>query len=230
MNVSLSYTLALAVGAAFTFTGRTSQGGDALAFEAAGLAAHPDLRALARPEATEPRAALLGLAEAQPAAGPRYAGGEVAGRCGSTLAGFVNVTRRDQTVRLFLNVLHAPPGEHAVRLHQTGDCSALDAASAGVVWTPHSDASGGDGASVAGLRFDQLGDLGNLTVDHGGRGLLSFSAPAWSLGNGNETDLIGRAVVIHDRPGESLGSDGPDKRIGCAVISSLAGPGARTAD
>ena len=221
MNVSLSYTLALAVCTTLTLAGRTSPVGDAQLSEVAaaperagllGARAEPSASLLGSP--AEPGASALRLRAStggtQPAGQSRHAGGEVSGRCGSALAGFVNVARRDDTVRLFLNVLHAPPGEHAVRLHQAGDCSAPDAASAGVVWTPHLQALAAD---------SQLGNLGDLHVDDSGRGLLSFSAAAWALGDGSETDLVGRALVIHQRPSELLSTDAVELRIGCAVIA-----------
>jgi Cu-Zn family superoxide dismutase len=137
-------------------------------------------------------------------------GGLVEARSGSQLAGFINIKRRNGALKLFLNVLNAPPGEHAVRLHQAGDCSAFDATSAGAVWAPEGSPLGD--ASV-------LGDLGNLRVDPQGRGLLSLSSAGWGLGDGSELDLVGRALVIHERPGELLAaSNDADVRLGCGVI------------
>ncbi|MDB4989058.1 MAG: Superoxide dismutase precursor [Myxococcaceae bacterium] len=171
MNVSLSCTLLLVVGAALTLAG--CWGEDAAADRTSG-------------------------------------GGLVEARSGSALAGFVNIKRRHGTIKLFLNVLGAPPGEHAVRLHQVGDCSALDASSAGSFWSPEGSAAG-DGVS--------LGDLGNLRVDESGRGYLAFSTGAWGFGDGTEFDLVGRALVIHQKSAELLvGEDGSDARIGCGVI------------
>ncbi|MDB4976658.1 MAG: Superoxide dismutase precursor [Myxococcaceae bacterium] len=137
-------------------------------------------------------------------------GGLVEGRSDSALAGFVNLKRRHGTVKLFLNVLNAPPGEHAVRLHQLGDCGTLDASSAGALWSPEGSPLG-EGAS--------LGDLGNLHVDESGRGQLAFSSSAWGFGDGSELDLLGHALVIHQKADELLsGSEGGDLRIGCGVL------------
>jgi superoxide dismutase, Cu-Zn family len=135
-------------------------------------------------------------------------GGSVQGRSGSALAGFANLKRRHGTLKLFLNVLNAPPGLHAVRLHQRGDCSTPDASSAGPSWTPERLLPGDAG---------RIGELGNLRVDDSGRGLLTFSSSAWTLGDGGELDLVGRSLVIHQDP-IALAAGDSDKRLGCAVL------------
>jgi Cu-Zn family superoxide dismutase len=149
-----------------------------------------------------------------PALERQLAGGLVEARSGSSLAGFVTVKRRAGVVKLFLNVVNAPPGEHGVHLHQTGDCTAADASSAGPHWNPENHQHGGPADAA------HLGDLGNLHVDETGRGLLTITSPAWSLGDGTEYDILGRALVVHERADDLLtqpaGNSGA--RIGCGVI------------
>jgi superoxide dismutase, Cu-Zn family len=149
-----------------------------------------------------------------PALERQLAGGLIEARSGSALAGFVTVKRRAGVVKLFLNVVNVPPGDHGVHLHQVGDCTASDASSAGPHWNPENHQHGGpaDGA--------HLGDLGNLHVDDTGRGLLTFTSPAWSLGDGTDFDILGRALVVHEKADDLVtqpaGNAGA--RIGCGVI------------
>ena len=134
-------------------------------------------------------------------------GGLIEGRSDSALAGFINVKRRGGALKLLLNVMNAAPGDHALRLHQVGDCSASDASSAGGLWIPEGTSS--DGVSLA--------ELGNLHVDEDGRGHLATSGP-YNFGDGSELDLVGHALVIHQKSSELLAQGDDDARIGCAVI------------
>jgi Cu-Zn family superoxide dismutase len=145
----------------------------------------------------------------------QLAGGLVEARSGSTVAGFVTVKRRAGVVRVFLNVLRAPPGDHRVQLHQNGDCTAADALSAGPHWNPDSEPA--DGVRLGDAR---LGDLGTMHVDETGRGLLSFSSAAFGLGDGTEFDIVGHALVIHEKPDDPASQPGGSAgaRLACGVI------------
>ena len=70
----------------------------------------------------------------------------------------------DLTVRLN----GVSPGEHAVHLHENGDCSAVDGSSAGGHWNPM-DVS--HGHRLEDEQFHQ-GDIGNITVGADSSGLL----------------------------------------------------------
>jgi len=144
----------------------------------------------------------------------QLAGALLEGRSGSSLAGFVTVKRRAGVVKLFLNVVNVAPGDHGVHLHQTGDCTALDASSAGPHWNPENHQHGGPADSA------HLGDLGNLHVDDTGRGLLTFTSAGWSLGDGTEFDILGRALVVHDKADDLVSQPAGNSgaRIGCGVI------------
>jgi Cu-Zn family superoxide dismutase len=138
-------------------------------------------------------------------------------KSGSDLTGMAIFIRDSQGVSLQLNIENTPPGEHAVHIHEFGDCSADDASSAGGHWNPMSEEHGKWGEQPY-----HLGDIGNITVGEDGTGSLSFTTDRWTMGDGSQTDIIGKALVIHagsdDFTTQPTGAAGG--RIGCAVIEA----------
>lgn len=118
-------------------------------------------------------------------------------------------------VSLRVEVAQAPRGRFAVHIHERGDCSAPDALSAGEDWNPTSAPHG---------KFDSdashLGDLDNLTIDETGRGRLELSSREWSIGTGLPTDVLGKAIIIHEREDDFRTQPSGDsgKPIACGVI------------
>jgi Cu-Zn family superoxide dismutase len=116
-----------------------------------------------------------------------------------------------------LEVSDAPPGLHAVHIHDKGDCSSPDGKSAGDHWNPMHEAHGKWGGE--GGHF-HLGDIGNLEVKPDGKGTLTLETNKWSAGGGATNDIVGHAVVVHggvdDFTSQPAGNAGP--RIGCGVI------------
>lgn len=105
--------------------------------------------------------------------------------------------------------------EHAIHVHEIGDCSAPDGSSAGEHFNP--------GASQHG-HPDQpphhAGDLPNLKADHDGQLIVDIYTPGLQIGTGSETDILGRALVLHaqadDYTSQPAGASGA--RIACGVI------------
>lgn len=151
---------------------------------------------------TEPR--MLGTATIEPRSGE------------TTLVGTAYLVETDGELALTLEIDHAPPGKHGVHLHQTGDCSAPDATSAGPHWNPDGHAHGMPDED------SHLGDLGNMIVREDGKGAITIRKPAWTAGDGSAHDIIGRAIVFHasvDDFTDPAGNSGA--RIGCGVIEAL---------
>jgi Cu-Zn family superoxide dismutase len=136
-------------------------------------------------------------------------------KSGSELVGTATFEGGAGEVALVLEVENAPPGPHAFHLHEVGDCSAPDGTSAGGHWNPTGADHGRWGAEPY-----HLGDIGNLEVGEDGRGSLTLMTDLWSIGTGTETDVVGRAVVVHagvdDFMTQPTGAAGG--RIGCGVI------------
>src|SRR4029450_10436763 len=118
-------------------------------------------------------------------------------------------------VMMTVKIKGAEPGTHAVHLHETGDCSAADAASAGGHWNPTHEDHGKWGASPF-----HHGDIGNLEIHSGGSGVLTLTTDLWSIGGSPETDIVGKSVIVHakadDFTTQPTGNAGG--RFGCGVI------------
>ena len=95
----------------------------------------------------------------------------------------------DGVVAAEIEVEAGPPGDATVVLHAVGDCG-NGGANAGELWNPTGDS--------------EIADLGTLAVGSDGIGVLDLANPAWTLGDGGATDLMGKAVVIHDASGEMI--------------------------
>jgi Cu-Zn family superoxide dismutase len=136
-------------------------------------------------------------------------------KSGSTTTGTATFTAEGDKVEFRLDVTGAPPGEHAVHIHENADCSAPDAMSAGRHWNPTQAAHGRWGQPPY-----HLGDIGNMKVGDDGRGSMSFSTDRWTLATGAMDDVVGHAVVIHTLPDNfTTQPDGAAGiRIGCGVI------------
>ena len=116
---------------------------------------------------------------------------------------------------LQVSLRNTPPGVHAVHLHETGDCSAHDASSAGGHWNPTGAEHGAWGKPPF-----HLGDIGNVTVGEDGTGSLNLTTDLWTMGTAADNDLLGKAVIVHassdDFTTQPSGAAGD--RIACGVI------------
>ncbi len=136
---------------------------------------------------------------------------------GSQVKGEATFTAEGEgSVRFELTVENLTPGEHAVHLHEKGDCSAEDASSAGGHWNPTMKPHGkrGDGTSY------HKGDVGNMTVGADGKGTMSLTVEGWSIGGADSTNVVGKSVIIHEKADDftSQPSGNAGGRISCGVI------------
>lgn len=109
----------------------------------------------------------------------------------------------------------APNSTHGFHLHQMGDCSSADGMSAGGHWNPKAQVHGAPTNSAS-----HLGDLGNIEADANGVASISLTKAGATVGGGAETDVIGRAVIVHadadDQVTDPTGNAGA--RIACGVV------------
>lgn len=160
-------------------------------------------------EAQEPSQSAAQMEEEQTAVA------EIAPKSGSTLTGRAVFTESNGEIQLEVTIENAEPGPHAVHIHEIGDCSAEDASSAGGHWNPT-----GEDHGKWGVPPFHLGDIGNIEVGEDGTGTLTMSTDRWSLGGGPETDVVGKALVVHSGADDftSQPSGAAGDRIGCGVI------------
>jgi len=135
---------------------------------------------------------------------------------GSDVTGEAKFTDEDGKVRFELTVDNLTPGEHAVHLHEKGDCSAEDASSAGGHWNPTMKPHGkrGDGTSY------HKGDIGNMNVGQDGKGTMNLTVEGWSIGGADSTNVVGKSVIIHEKADDftSQPSGNAGARLSCGVI------------
>lgn len=93
-------------------------------------------------------------------------------------------------------------GAHVLQVHARGDCSAVDASSAG----PYFDASGTGPAG---------GSPDRIVADPRGVARVDLLLPGAVLGGGAVNDIAGRALVVL---GSTRGATGA--RVACAVITA----------
>jgi Cu-Zn family superoxide dismutase len=121
-------------------------------------------------------------------------------------------------VRVVVTVASATPGSHGVHIHEKGDCSAPDAASAGGHLNPKTDKHGGPATE-----HHHAGDLGNIVVDDKGQGRLEITVKGLVLDNDSPNGVLNRSVVVHEKA-DDLATDpsgNSGARIGCAVIGRM---------
>ena len=136
---------------------------------------------------------------------------------GSTLTGEATFTDLgDGDVTFKLTIEGAVPGEHALHLHEKGDCSAPDAKSAGGHWNP---AGVGHGKRPVDMQY-HAGDISNIEVGEDGKGTLTATISGWSIGGPDSTNILNKAVVIHANADDfkSQPSGAAGDRVGCGVI------------
>jgi Cu-Zn family superoxide dismutase len=135
-------------------------------------------------------------------------------KSGSKLAGKAMLAETAEGVTVTLNLENVSPGDHGAHVHEKGDCSAPDAASAGGHYNPDNLPH-----ALPTVPARHLGDLGNITIGKDGKGTLELTIPGANLKPDDPKSFIGRAIIVHakkDDGGQPVGNAGG--RIGCVEI------------
>ena len=140
----------------------------------------------------------------------------VSSKSGSQVLGEVKFIDSLGTIHLKANIEGLSYGEHAIHIHQFGDCSSKDGKSAGGHWNPTQQDHG---------QWDHhhfhLGDIGNIFADSTGIGQISLSTELWCLDCQDSTkNIIGKSIIIHQGADDFISqpSGAAGKRIGCGEI------------
>ncbi len=109
-----------------------------------------------------------------------------------------------------------PRGRQAAfHVHEKGDCSAVDAASAGGHFNPAAQPHGRAGSGA-----HHAGDMDNLQANADGVVHVDVHLRGVTLGGGAANDIAGRALVVHadadDYHSQPAGNAGA--RVACGVI------------
>jgi Cu-Zn family superoxide dismutase len=146
---------------------------------------------------------------------PGSAVAELKPTSGHTAAGQVTFLQIAERVRVQAYVTGLPAGtEHGVHVHEVGDCSAPDAASAKGHFNPYGKPHAHYTAPER-----HAGDLPSLKADPRGRAEFEAELDIISL-TGGPALIIGRSIVVHASPDDfrtqPAGNSGA--RIACGVI------------
>jgi Cu-Zn family superoxide dismutase len=108
-----------------------------------------------------------------------------------------------------------PDAEHGFHVHETGDCSAPDASSAGEHFNPTAQAHGDPRGDT-----HHLGDMVNLDVNDAGQAEVDVTLDGLRLTGPAERSVHNRAVIVHaqadDYKTQPSGNSGD--RIACGVV------------
>lgn len=109
----------------------------------------------------------------------------------------------------------APGSTHGFHIHETGDCSAADATSAGGHFNPTGQPHG---KSESGAHH--LGDIDNIRSDASGVARVNAHVQGVVLGGGAINDIAGRAIIVHAKGDDYTSQPSGDAgaRIACGVI------------
>jgi Cu-Zn family superoxide dismutase len=135
---------------------------------------------------------------------------------GSVVSGVVDLVAHDGGVHFSGRVAGLTSGtQHGFHVHETGDCSAPDASSAGPHFNPGSAPHGAHDAPA-----HHAGDLPSATASSQGEAEIDMMVEGLEIGTGGPRDVIGRALVVHADPDDfKTQPDGAaGARIGCGVI------------
>ena len=132
----------------------------------------------------------------------------------SKVTGTVTFTKVGDQVEVAGDIENLSPGKHGFHLHEKGDCSAPDAASAGGHFNPTHQHHGGPDTAER-----HAGDLGNIEADSSGKAHVQWTGK-FSLSGADS--IIGKSVVVHEKADDlktdPAGNSGA--RIACGVIEA----------
>ena len=165
--------------------------------------------------------AALGLTTAGFAAKKEmFARAELQPKSGSTATGTVEFFKSGHNVIVEAKVAQATPGEHGIHVHEKGDCSAADGASAGGHFNPTNHTHAGPKDKV-----HHVGDFGNIDVKKDGTGTLTLTMKgedAKILMN----DVVGKSIIFHEKQDDlhSQPSGNAGARFACGVVVKSPNP------
>jgi Cu-Zn family superoxide dismutase len=137
---------------------------------------------------------------------------------GNKVGGSVTFTKAEGRIKVSGKITGLTPGKHGFHIHEFGDCTAPDGASAGGHFNP-----AGEPHASQKDAHRHAGDLGNIEANAEGTATVDFVDPVISFeGPGS---ILGRGVIVHagedDFKTQPTGNAGG--RLACAVVGVAKG-------
>ena len=135
-------------------------------------------------------------------------------KSGSKVTGMVTFTKVGDDVQVVGDITGLTPGKHGIHVHEKGDCSAPDAASAGAHFNPTNQHHGGPMTAE-----HHAGDFGNIEADASGKAHIDWKG---KMSLSGADSIIGRSLVVHEKE-DDLKTDpsgNSGARQACGVIEA----------
>jgi superoxide dismutase, Cu-Zn family len=143
---------------------------------------------------------------------------QIAPTQGNTVTGSLALAQSPEGVRITGSVQGLKPdAEFGFHVHEEGDCSAPDGSSAGAHFNPTQAQHGNPGGGA-----HHAGDMVNIRSNSEGVAHADTTAAGTSLHGDPNTDIMGKAIVVHESPDDytTQPSGNSGKRVACGVIAA----------
>lgn len=147
----------------------------------------------------------------------RHAMAELSPTVSNTVHGVVHFYETPKGVSVVAKFTGLTPGQHGFHIHESGDCSAPDAMTAGGHFNPTGMNHGGPNDAVR-----HAGDFGNITADASGN--ASFKTLDTHISFDGANSIIGRGVIVHAKPDDLTTQKPPGNagaRVACGAIKVM---------
>jgi superoxide dismutase, Cu-Zn family len=137
---------------------------------------------------------------------------------GSSAAGTVTFTPAPGGVKVTVKLTGLKEGAHGFHIHEFGDCSAPDGASAGSHYNPTGDPHAGPKDAKR-----HVGDLGNVEAGKDGTVSHEYVDPHAVLEGAK--GILGRGVIVHEKADDlkTQPTGNAGGRLACGVIGAAKG-------
>lgn len=164
------------------------------------------------PAAAEPPAP---APEPAPPPPPKSASATLAPTKKSKVTGTISFKEVEGGVEVTAAVENLKPGAHAYHVHEKGDCSAPDAASAGGHFNP-----GGHPHGAPDAEHRHEGDFGNLIAGKDGKATKTFVMKGITLDD-SPTSVVGKGFIVHEKADDfkTQPTGNAGGRVACGVIT-----------
>jgi Cu-Zn family superoxide dismutase len=156
--------------------------------------------------------------KATPAEPAAQAVAQIAPTQGNTVTGSLALRQSAQGVHITGSIQGLKPdAEFGFHVHEKGDCTAPDGSSAGGHFNPTQAQHGNPTGPT-----HHAGDMLNIKSNADGVAQVDVTAAGTSLHGDPGTDVLGKAIVVHEGPDDytTQPSGNSGKRIACGVIAA----------